>query len=173
MAAQKRSLSAEEIAAVFDVHVKTVRTWPRDGCPHSKRGKAYAFSEDEVNKWIRDTGRRTTPGRPPEPKSDATVEQEQDKDYWLARKYRIQCLREEGKLIDAGEVQRQWASVAAVTRNRLEMIPAQTAPQCEGRTAVEIQAIFEQRIREALTSLSAAGADEVEESMVLSEPGPA
>ncbi|MEM9111322.1 MAG: hypothetical protein AAGC72_15010 [Planctomycetota bacterium] len=58
-------------------------------------------------------------GRTVEPPTD-----EQDKDYWLMRKYRAQALQQEGELLDASAVMRAWTQTVGDIRDQLLLLPA-------------------------------------------------
>lgn len=153
-ASEKFDLPADMAAEIFDVHVKTVRRWPADGCPHEKRNGRYYFNEDRCNRWLHETGRKTTPGRPPNPREPVPPEMEGDKDYWLARKYRHQCLEAESKVIDVGDVKSDWGEKITIAKNKFIALGAAVAPQCEGHDAATIQGIIEDRVNGILVELS-------------------
>lgn len=44
---------AEEIAAVFGVHVKTVREWKADGAPIMMLGKKYQANYYDLWEWLK------------------------------------------------------------------------------------------------------------------------
>ena len=44
---------AEEIAAVFGVHVKTVREWKADGAPILMLGKKYQANYYDLWEWLK------------------------------------------------------------------------------------------------------------------------
>lgn len=58
-------------------------------------------------------------GRTQEPPRD-----EQDKDYWLMRKYRAQALQQEGKLLDTDAVMAAWARTLTTLRDQMLMMPS-------------------------------------------------
>jgi hypothetical protein len=150
----KRDSSAEDIGQVFDVNEQTVRRWAADGCPSTRRAGKLWFNEDEVNVWIRDNGRKTTPGRPPKPKSPAPADLEGDKDYWLARKHRIHCLKAEGQLVEVSEVERWLSGMAAVVGQKLTNLPAAIVPQLQGHDPAEQEVLIRQAIDDARRSIA-------------------
>jgi hypothetical protein len=56
-------------------------------------------------------------GRTLEPPTD-----EQDKDYWLMRKYRAQALQQEGELLATDDVMRAWVQTKADERDQWLML---------------------------------------------------
>ena len=146
-----RKQSPEEIADAFDVHHNTVRKWPAAGCPHSRVKGKLLFSLDEVNKWVRETKRKTTPGRPPKPKPEGPPpgDSSTDKDYWLARKYKNQCLREEGELVNVSEALRWFADVLSKYAASLNNTPAAVIPRLQGLTPGEQEAVLRDHLDEA------------------------
>lgn len=49
---------------------------------------------------------------------------EQDKDYWLTRKYRAQALQQEGELLDTSAVMRAWTQTIGEIRDQMLLLPA-------------------------------------------------
>jgi phage terminase Nu1 subunit (DNA packaging protein) len=150
----KREKTAEDIAQVYSVNEQTVRRWVKDGGPASRRDGKLWFNEDQVNRWVHETGRRTTPGRPPKPKEPVPPELEGDKDYWLARKYRNQCMREEGKLVDVADVERWLSGMAAVVGQKLTNLPAAVVPRLQGQEPAEQEVILREAIDDARRSIA-------------------
>ncbi len=151
---QRRETTSDELAEIHGVHVKTVRAWVRDGCPHTKRGGAFLFNEDEAAAWLFKTERKLTPGRPAEPKTPVPPELEGDRDYWLARKYRLQCLKEEGRLLDVDEVKQFVGELLSVFRNNWAGYGAGIVPRLQGRDAAEQQGILDARSEELFSNLA-------------------
>src|SRR5690349_7248299 len=60
-----RTDSPAEIARAFALHVKTVRRYAAQGCPHDRDGAGrMRFDPAEVRRWMSGTGRDGRPGRP-------------------------------------------------------------------------------------------------------------
>lgn len=49
---------------------------------------------------------------------------DQDKDYWLTRKYRAQALQQEGELLDTSAVMRAWTQTIGDIRDQMLLLPA-------------------------------------------------
>ena len=49
---------------------------------------------------------------------------DQDKDYWLTRKYRAQALQQEGELLDTSAVMRAWTQTIGDIRDQVLLLPA-------------------------------------------------
>lgn len=151
-----REQSTAEIAEIFDVHDKTVRAWIAEKCPASRRKQRYFLNDGEVQNWLSETKRKTTPGRPAEEKPPVPAELGGDKHYWLARKYRRECLLKESELIEVQGV-RQWIlDHVTMARNKLMGLGAAIASMLEGRDEAERQAVIDDRITEILNELSSA-----------------
>lgn len=146
----QRQQSADEIAEVFSVNLETVHGWARDGCPNDKPGKAYRFNDGEVREWLQKNNRQTKPGRPRKTDKPAT---EEDKDYWLARKYRIQALAAEGEYVSLAELASEVSQVLTTLRNSMQGLPAKLAVALEGRNAAERQAYTESEIERTLNEV--------------------
>lgn len=150
----KREHTADDIAEIQDVHVKTVRQWVKDGCPASRSGRKYRFNDVEVDGWLHETNHKTTPGRPAQAKEPVPPELEGNKDYWLARKYKIQCLREERELVNRAEYRAAWMTELATVKNKCRGIGAAMAPQLVGLDAAEIQGRIDERIEQIFRELA-------------------
>jgi phage terminase Nu1 subunit (DNA packaging protein) len=138
-----RKQDSDEIGEVFDVNEQTVRKWIREGCPASKTKDGYRLNDGEVQDWIARTNRKITPGRPPKERPPMPAELGGDKDYWLARKYRVQCLKEEGEVFPASEVADALVTIASTFRNALSGSAPKMALQMEGRNTGERQELLE------------------------------
>jgi hypothetical protein len=122
------------------------------GCPHTKRKNRIWFNDGEVQAWLNQNGRGTKPGRPPKQKTSEDLEN--DKDYWLAQKYKIQCQREQGKLISVDDVNILIGEVCTTIRNRCLGLPAAVIPHIQGRDPDEQQTILDQFMHEILNGLA-------------------
>jgi hypothetical protein len=154
-----REQTTQEISEVFSVHAKTVRQWVADKCPHSRKKGVIYLNDGEVQHWLTSTGRKTTPGRPAEEKTPIPDDLGGDKDYWLARKYRRQCLEDEGLLVDLQDVRRWIHEHIGTAKKKLLGLGAALSPLMEGRDAAERQAAIDARVEEILNELSAAATD--------------
>lgn len=153
--AMTRTQAATDIAEIFDVHLKTVHGWRKDGCPHGKRGRDYLYNDGEVQAWLTANNRNTKPGRPA-PAKDTTAADDLggDKDYWLARKYKNQCLQDEGRLVPAEEVAAAGAEAINAFQRRLAGGGAILAVQTEGRDTAERQEIIDKWHDDILADLA-------------------
>ena len=148
----KRDQTAEEIAEIFDIDIQTVRLWCRDeGCPHGKDGRELRLNDAEVRHWMTETNRTGKVGRPKPPPPENP---EDSKDYWLARKYKIQCLREEGKLVDKEEYRRAWLDQVFVAKSAFLRMPAEVAASLVGHEAPDIERILSSRVEGIMRQLS-------------------
>lgn len=150
----QRAQGCEEIAELQKVHVNTVRLWIGDGCPASKDGAEWLLNDEEVNGWLLANNRKTTPGRPPKPKAPAPEGMDGDKDYWLARKYKIQCLKEEGELVDKQAYRQLWIGEVQTIKGKCRGLGASLAPGCVGLDAAEIQGVIDGRVEQVFRELA-------------------
>lgn len=113
-------------------------------------GKAVGRSDTTIRKWLK---RRDFPVQREAPWSEDDVKElkvwaevslspnradpdwkgrtsaepptdEQDKDYWLMRKYRAQALEQEGELLATADVMRAWTQTKAEERDQWLMLAA-------------------------------------------------
>ena len=112
--------SIKQLAGACGVTHKTAATWLRrkDFPLH----REAPWSDDDVAElkvWRKVALR---PNRAdPAYQGRTTVEpptDEQDKDYWLMRKYRAQALQQEGQLLDTDAVTRAWVQTKAEERDQ-------------------------------------------------------
>jgi len=115
--------SIRQAAKWLGVHHKTAANHTRHKRFPLKREPPWNL--DEMNEWRiwKDVGLqpdRSSPDRQlVEPPAD-----EQDKDYWLMRKYRAQALQQEGKLVDTDAVMRAWIQTSGDIRDQVLLLPA-------------------------------------------------
>lgn len=158
MAKLKREQTTDDIAEIFDVHIKTIQQWARDGCPHDKkRGRDYAFNDSEVQHWLVENNRTAKPGRPKT--QQAAANPEETKDFWLARKYRVQCLREEGTLVDRFAYRKAWMDQVLTAKYAFLRLPGEVSGQLVGLDAQDIDRILTDRIESIIRTLADGSAD--------------
>lgn len=151
----KREQTPQEIAEILGVNELTIRrSWIKAGCPHSRRKGKIFLNDGETQAWLKENDRSTKPGRPPEAKDPLPEGMEGDKDYWLARKYRSQCLKEEGRLVDKDEYRLHWMQEVAIIKNKCRGMGAALAPSLVGVDAAEIQTKIDQRVEQIFRELS-------------------
>ncbi|MGB0972258.1 MAG: hypothetical protein ACPGVG_15055, partial [Mycobacterium sp.] len=150
----RRKQTGHEIAEVFGVNAVTVRQWSRQGLPCTrKKGKANLYDEAEVAAWMESKGITGKVGRPKEEGPKSLDAARMRKEYALARKHEIYVEREQGRLLDADEVRRQWVKQGTIFRNRMMTIGASVAVLFPD-IAVELQRAIEDRIVDALNALA-------------------
>jgi len=148
--ASERTTPIHDAADELSLSLETVRRDIKRGCPFALVGRKHCVNVPEYKAWRDGQGLTGERGRPPKQDDDG----QNEKDKWLARKYRVQALREEGAVIDA-EVVHRWINehVGAVT-TRLAGMGDEIAPRLEGRTTGERAEIINGRIRDILRELS-------------------
>lgn len=154
----KRDQTVADIAEVFNVNEESVRRWCAQGMPHKKVGRIIKLNDGEVQAWLSENNRSAKPGRPPkqvDPEADkATEELGGDKDYWLARKYRLQCLKEEGKLVDREEYKAEWMRRIQAAKSKLIGMPAEIAPALYGQEVASIEHQLRERIEQIIREIA-------------------
>jgi len=154
----KRDQTADEVAEILDQNERTIRRWASEGCPHTvsqAQGKPLMFNDGEVQAWATANNKTGKPGRP---KSSAVpVGLENDKDYWLARKYKNQCLRDEGVLVDRAEIISELSQLVQTAKNQLLGGPSQLAPRCYGQDVPTIERILSEWLEPTINRISLSG----------------
>lgn len=116
--------SIKKLSERMGVTHKTVSTWlKKKNFPVQREGP---WSEDdavEIQVW-RETHLQPNRADPAYQGRTEPPTDEQDKDYWLMRKYRAQALQQEGKLLDTDAVMRAWVQTISDTREQLMQVPA-------------------------------------------------
>jgi len=117
--------SIAQLGRACGVTHKTASTWlKRKDFPVQREAPWSDDDVAEIKVW-RSTNlqpNRADPryqGRTTEPPVD-----EQDKDYWLMRKYRAQALQQEGELLATDDVMRAWVQTKAEERDIWLMLAA-------------------------------------------------
>lgn len=112
--------SIKQLATACGVSHKTASTWlRRKDFPVQREAPWSDDDVEELKVWrkVKLQPNRADPayqGRTSvEPPTD-----EQDKDYWLMRKYRAQALQQEGRLLDTDAVSRAWQQTKAEERDQ-------------------------------------------------------
>lgn len=147
----KRNQTTTEVADSFEVDPKTVRGWIKDGCPATKPSKAgmpWMLDETEVAAWLKSQGRTGKPGRPAGAGSEDLDGARLRKELAMADNWELRNARERGDLLDRSEVEAGRVERVVSVRNRLMSCGAAVAPQCEHRSASDIQGIIDEYMRE-------------------------
>lgn len=145
-----RNQSTTQCSETFSVDPKTLRGWVKDGCPATKpktKGKPWMLDPTEVAAWLKSKGRDGSPGRPRGAGSEKLEEARERKESAMADNWELRNARERSELVPCGEVERGRVERVVAVRNRLMGCGASIAPQCEHRSASEIQTIIDQHMR--------------------------
>lgn len=103
---------------------KTVSSWlKRRDFPVQREGPWSEDDAREIEVW-RATHLQPNRADPAYQGRTEPPTDEQDKDYWLMRKYRAQALQQEGKLLDTDAVMRAWVQTVSDIRDQVLMVPA-------------------------------------------------
>jgi hypothetical protein len=152
----KREQTPEEIAEIFTVALRTVYAWIKDGCPHTKSKNKYLLNDGETQNWIDSTGRKLTPGRPKKTDAMGDDDSSQDKEYWLARKYKRECLVAERNLYPRDDVLAWIRSSYAMIKGRLIALPPTIVSAIAGHDEAKQERLVADEINLALDDLKSA-----------------
>lgn len=147
-----RTETSADVCDMFEISDRQLQRWVKKGVPHDGggKGKPRKFNVDEVAAWMRDNNVGTDDPDDPDELRAAKIRKENA----LADKHEIAVEVSRGLLVEAEAVEREWIRIATVIRTKLESLPASVAASLEGRSAVEIEHVLDDRIREVLTELS-------------------
>lgn len=114
------------------------------------------WSADEVNeilvwsKTLREN--RADPNR--QGRTAEPPRAEQDKDYWLMRKYRAQALEAEGELACVADMIADGVRWASEVRQALLLMPPAVAPLCAGKSVEDIERAIDEHLRRTLDGIA-------------------
>jgi phage terminase Nu1 subunit (DNA packaging protein) len=151
--ATKRTKTTQEIADLWTVDNSTVHNWVKSGCPCDKptnRKASYRFDEAEVAAWCKASGKTGKLGRPVDADSDDLKALKIRKEAALVARYERENAVEEGKLVDAADVQARNIQKITAARNRLCGLGATLSPQLEGLDGAERQTLIDGAIERIL-----------------------
>lgn len=117
--------SLNQLAKRVGVTHRTVSKWLRDKrFPVQREAPWTEDDAREIEMWRRAVlqPNRADPAYQGRVQTEPPAE-EQDKDYWLMRKYRAQALEQEGKLLDTDAVMRAWTQTVGDIRDQLLLMP--------------------------------------------------
>jgi hypothetical protein len=87
----------------------------------------------------------------------STTEARRRKEVALAELRELEVRQRRGELLEAAEVQKQWAAGLASLRDRLLSLPDRLGAVLAGRDEVEARAILRDALEEALRGIHADG----------------
>lgn len=138
--------SQEKVAKVFDVSVRTVQNWARDGMPVTQEGK---YDLIDIRAWRSIKNNRVS-GKKGNRKDDAEARYREAK-ACLAE---IALKEKKGLLLNKRRVENELVQISLGIKLILLSLPQQVAPQLVGLDAQKINALLTARIREAIQEIS-------------------
>lgn len=146
------AIKTSDLAEQLGVECATVRSWVKDGCPHTKEGKNLRFDPAEVVSWRRGRGMDShNRNAGDSPDIDAARLR---KENALATKYELHIEKEKGKVVNAAEAARAYCNLVRVLRNRVQRIGVAVATRWPGPDAGKLQAMIDEEATEALREVS-------------------
>ncbi|MDD4940257.1 MAG: hypothetical protein PHI60_08920, partial [Candidatus Omnitrophica bacterium] len=133
--------TVEQVAAAFGVSVRTAYNWFRDGCPKSEDG-GYDLIEIQAWRSLRGVRRTGT---------------QSEKDKWDIKYREMKALLAEieykkriGELIPKEEVEAGMINRITAVKMQFLALPKRVAPQLEGLTVPEREALLSDRLKEII-----------------------
>jgi phage terminase Nu1 subunit (DNA packaging protein) len=177
-----------EFAEALGVPLTTLSGWTKHPLWKWDRKAPWpAAAVPDVLRWAADTLEKGRPARDPD-KITKTQELRDEKLRQEIRKLRANAeqaetalARERGALLDAADVEREWASIGVVVRNAIENLPSQVLPlalthgmpqEASGRFQAQVEELVSGVLRH-LSGDPGSEDDEAGEDAVLPEPVPA
>lgn len=132
----------EKVAKAFDVGVRTVQRWVRDGMPETPDG---LFNLTDIQAW------RLTKKKPGRRSED------DEKSRWEAKLKEIkfkqaeqEFKKQQGELISRAEVEQGWAERVIAVKTAFLGLPRRVALQLVGLEAREIEAALSEAIKDVI-----------------------
>lgn len=141
---QRTLATQSDLAHAVGVSQSTVaRDLARQGCPLGRPPWSAAHVDAYVG-WRAERAKRSADG-------DHT---RQERDRWLARRYRSKALEIERRLACVEKMRADAAEVVAHVRERLLEVPSEVAPRCIGKSVATIEEVIDAASRKALDELA-------------------
>ena len=141
--------SQEQVARVFNVKLRTVQYWVKDGMPVRQDGK---YSITDINAWRLvkkgPTGKQKSFGWGEKEKQDAVFRK------YKAKLVEIDYKKAIGDLIPRAEVERGRVERIQTVKKSLLALPKRMAPQLVGLEARQIEVILKERMDEIIADFS-------------------
>ena len=137
--------SQEKVAKVFDVSIRTVQNWVRDGMPVSSEGK-YDLLEVRAWRLIRSQRKRSKEGK--------KTDWEQRYREYKARLTELELKKEMGEVIDLRQAEKEIIYNILGIKRRLLALPKEIAPQLAGLETRKIFELLTSRLNELLSGFA-------------------
>jgi hypothetical protein len=138
------------LATKEDVSTKTVASWVRKGCPHTRtKTGAYHFTLTEVQRW------RAENLSPQASIPNTLHEARRRKETAIAELRELELRKRKGELVLRSEVEKRFLDIVRRARDVLQKIPDRVAGICAAATdQATIHAHLTKEIHQALEDLS-------------------
>ena len=124
-------------------------TWAKAGCPHDRHGKqAFKFNLAEVEAWLAETSRQTSPGRPPKDGSVSDAQKRAELKLTIERALTAQIKREvlDGTLHAKADCKRRGLAKIHAVKSELLALPRSVASELVGQERDNIEQILDKRV---------------------------
>lgn len=132
----------DQVAAAFEVNVRTVQNWVRDGMPIMNDGR-YDIKEIQAWRFVR-RGKKT---------AERMDDDDPEKKY-RDIKYRRELLKlqlEEGEVLRIEDVEEQLIAISIAVKQKLLAFPKKMIHLLHGQDKKEMQVILTQKVKELIT----------------------
>jgi len=138
--------SQEKVAKIFGVATRTVERWAKDGMPVTPEG---LYDLIEIRAW-RTVKNNRKDGKKGNRKDDADARYREAK----ASLAEIALREKLGELIAKDIIEKELIQISSGIKRALLGLPKQVAPQLEGLSARQIDALLTTRIKETIQAIS-------------------
>jgi len=133
-----------ELAELFDVDVRTVQRWIRDGLPRTEKG-FYDLAQI-VSWWKKRNDERF--------KNDPEKKWNHEHARWRALLRKLQYKVKAGELIPREEVESEWLSILTTVKKKLLNLGPRIAPQVVGQEIHVVEKIITENVRDLLNAMT-------------------
>lgn len=153
--ASKKQVNLKEISKILQISQPTIRDWVSKGCPAERTHKGFLFVPDEVFSW------REKYLSEKKQNSEGYGQARTERMIWLAKQAELNYKKQEGILVDAGEVKQAAFQTARQVRDGLLNIPNRISDLLAGEInasgkidKTRVHDILGKELRQALENLS-------------------
>ncbi|GAN33942.1 MAG: hypothetical protein DYG83_13260 [Candidatus Brocadia sp. AMX2] len=153
--ASKKQVNLRELSKILQISQPTIRDWILKGCPAERTSKGFLFVPDEVFSW------REKYLSEKKQSSEGYERARTERMIWLAKQAELNYKKQEGILVDAGEVKQAAFETARQVRDGLLNIPNRISDLLVGEInsagridGAKVKEILDKELRQALEALS-------------------
>lgn len=131
--------TGEQVASAFNVSIRTVERWKKDGMPRLPDGK---FSLIDIQNWRSIRENKT--------KEDITQRWDEEDAKWRAKRRELEYKKALGEYVSLKEVEKGRIARILAVKKRLLSIPKRLTPQLVGLDIREIESLLRDQMNHVI-----------------------